>query len=142
MQNERLLAQLFVCESQHQQLIAQDEVNLECIETPEFKAWFASKRPIVESDVANSHWIKTCTGGYITEVVFHSDGTLNEYRLFDRFETKGVWSLQDGVLNLEIYKGDNIYSFGVVGNSELNIHSAIEHKNGELHSYLKLSQVK
>ncbi|MDA0130672.1 hypothetical protein OH458_21650 [Vibrio sp. MarTm2] len=142
MKNERLLAQLFVRESHIQQLISQDKVGLDVLEMSEFKAWLGGKRAILVSDVADTHWIKTCTGGYITEVVFHSDGTLNEYRLFDRFETKGIWSLQHGALSVEIFKGDNTYSFGVVGNSELNIHSAVEHKNGELHSYLKLSQVK
>jgi hypothetical protein len=62
--------------------------------------------------------------------------------LFDRFETQGHWLLKSGLLQVEINKGDNRYQFDVVACKDLNIHSAVEYKNQELHSYLKLVQVK
>lgn len=60
----------------------------------------------------------------------------------DCFETRGTWFLADGILHVKIVKGNNRYSFGVVGNADVNIHSAVEHKNEELHAYLKLAQIK
>ena len=71
---------------------------------------------------------------------FKADGTLTEYRLFDRFKTVGQWQLKGGLLHVEITKSDNRYQFAVVARADLNIHSAVEHKNGDLHSYLKLVQ--
>lgn len=141
-QKERILIQLFERESKTQQLVALVDVCLNSLNEPEFLLWRSGKRDLLIADVADSHWIKTCTGGYITEVVFHADGTLDEYRLFDRFKTEGKWCLENGILDIEILKGDNRYCFSVVGNADINIHSAVEHKNHELHSYLKLSQIK
>lgn len=143
MLRDKYLIQLFLRETGSQKLTPLIEANLEGQhQTSAFEKWMDNKRDLQLSDVSGCHWIKTCTGGYITELVFHADGTLDEYRLFDRFHTKGSWCLDSGVLKLEIVKGSNIYSFVVVGNAEINIHSAVEHKNGELHSYLKLSQIK
>jgi len=142
MQQTHLFVQLFLRETGAQTLCALSDVNLAVQRSQKYRSWLNSKRELVLSDIENCHWIKTCTGGYITEVVFHPDGTLDEFRLFDRFQTKGKWSLENGVLNIEIEKGENTYSFAVVGNAAINIHSAVEHKNGELHSYLKLSQIK
>ncbi|KZX70009.1 hypothetical protein A3712_09610 [Vibrio sp. HI00D65] len=59
---------------------------------------------------------------------------------FNRFKTVGRWQLKDGLLHAEITKGDNRYEFAVVARADLNIHSAVEYKNGELHLYLKLVQ--
>jgi hypothetical protein len=137
----KTLKQLYWRESK-EQLVDLHEVDDLDIDSADLEQWQRCKRAISESDVSNSHWIKTCTGGYITEVCFHSDGTLEEFRLFDRFATKGCWKVEDGLLNVDIYKGENHYHFSVVGNGEINIHSAVEYKNGELHSYLKLAQVK
>jgi len=139
--SEQVLYQLFHREFHHQ-LIEQKELILTAVQAESFTKWHSSKRKIARKEVADTTWIKTCTGGYITEVKFHNDGTLNEYRLFDRFPTSGCWSLEGGLLYVEIAKGENKYQFTVVGNGEVNIHSAIEYKNEELHSYLKLAQVK
>ncbi|MGR5067449.1 MULTISPECIES: hypothetical protein [Vibrio] len=49
--------------------------------------------------------------------------------------------LDGGELNITIYKGENAYELSVVGNREPSIHSAIEYKNGEVHSYLKLTPI-
>lgn len=144
MNNQTALLQLFVRESDSCQnrLLSETELDWSLENNPEFTRWIAEKRHIEQLDVANTHWIKTCTAGYITEVQFHADGTLNEYRLFDRFPTSGTWLLEDGILHVSINKGDNTYTFAVVGNSALNIHSAVEHKNSAIHSYLKLAQIK
>jgi hypothetical protein len=142
MSKEQILAQLFFRESQTRKLVIPTPESLDTIDPVMFQEWQNSIRELVFVDVADTHWIKTCTEGYITEVVFHADGTLNEYRLFDRFETRGTWFLAEGILHVEIIKGENRYSFGVVGNVGVNIHSAVEHKNDELHSYLKLAQIK
>ncbi|PKG38594.1 hypothetical protein [Psychromonas sp. Urea-02u-13] len=74
--------------------------------------------------------------------MFNQDGTLNEYRLFDRYETQGTWVLSGGLLEVDIIKAGNHYCFTIVANAKLNIHSAVEHKNSELHSYLKFAQIK
>lgn len=142
MTKEQLLTQLFFRESHTNKLVSPTSDALGSIDPIVFQEWQNSKRELVLMDVADTHWIKTCTEGYVTEVVFHADGALNEYRLFDRFETQGTWFLADGILHVEIIKGENRYSFGVVGSVDVNIHSAVEHKNDELHSYLKLAQIK
>ncbi|MDR9827793.1 hypothetical protein RCJ22_19520 [Vibrio sp. FNV 38] len=136
------MKQLFHREQGEQRLVDIPQLkHLEIIE-PIYQQWLAEKRSLEQDDVVGAHWIKTCTGGYITEVHFHCDGTLDEYRLFDRFVTRGRWSLSHGLLRIEINKGDNTYCFHVVGNKSINIHSAIEYKNDELHSYLKLAEIK
>lgn len=144
MNNQTALLQLFMRESDSCQnrLLSERKLDYSLENSLPFKRWLAEKRHIVEEDVENTHWIKTCTGGYITEVQFHKDGTLDEYRLFDRFATSGTWLLEDGILHVSIKKGDNTYTFAVVGHGALNIHSAVEHKNRDIHSYLKLAQIK
>ncbi|USD67563.1 hypothetical protein [Vibrio sp. SCSIO 43136] len=137
-----VMQQLYMRENEPFELVEQNQVASTPPDENYFAKWQETKRALVMADVVDTHWIKTCTAGYVTEVIFHQDGTLHEYRLFDRFETCGVWQLVQGILNVSIYKGDNHYQFAVVGNSKVNIHSAIEYKNGELHSYLKLGQVK
>ncbi|MCJ2376123.1 hypothetical protein LNL84_04675 [Vibrio sp. ZSDZ34] len=108
----------------------------------DYQHWLSEKRALVLGDIEDCHWIKSCSGGYVTEVIFHRDGRLTEYRLFDRFETQGNWKLDNGILKAEIIKAENRYTFNVIGNANINIHSAVELKNNELHSYLKLAQVK
>lgn len=108
---------------------------------PEFHTWRQQKRELTNDDVSDRVWVKSCPAGYITEVHFHPNGRLKEYRLFDRFETSGRWRLNNGLLEVSIEKGDNQYRLVVIANRGENIHSAIEYKNDELHSYLKLVQV-
>ncbi|USH04919.1 hypothetical protein K6Q96_24785 [Grimontia kaedaensis] len=103
--------------------------------------WMSSKRSFSASEVRGQRWIKTCSAGYVTELLLNEDGTLEEFTLFNRLPTKGWWKLEQGVLDLEILKNDNTYRSRVIANKSVNIHSAIEYKNGELHSYLKLAQV-
>lgn len=138
---QQILLQLYCRERTEQPLISRTDLDIALYDCAEFLNWRATKRGFVVSDIENRVWVKSCPGGYITEVHFHTDGTLNEYRLFDRFETKGHWYLKDGLLHVEIIKGDNRYQFAAVANGDLNIHSAVEYKNEELHSYLKLVQV-
>lgn len=138
---QQTLLQLYCREQTDQPLISRTDVNIALYDSEAFLAWRETKRDFVINDIENRVWVKSCSGGYITEVHFHNDGTLNEYRLFDRFETKGHWYLKEGLLHVEIIKGDNRYQFAVVANGDLNIHSAVEYKNEELHSYLKLAQV-
>ena len=138
---QKILLQLYCREQTDQLLISRTALDIALYDSKEFLNWSAIKRDFVISDIENRVWVKSCPGGYITEVHFHTDGTLNEYRLFDRFETKGHWYLKDGLLHVEIIKGDNRYQFSVVANGDLNIHSAVEYKNEGLHSYLKLVQV-
>ncbi|MFM2590191.1 hypothetical protein [Vibrio sp. TBV020] len=142
MNKSALLKQLYLRECQNNELVEISQTALERVNSLDYQAWLETKRDIEIEDVENTHWIKTCTGGYITEVAFFAGGTLEEFRLFDRFKTTGMWDLKDGVLSVEIHKGDNRYNLVVIGNGQINIHSAIELKNDELHSYLKLAQVK
>ncbi|KOO16667.1 hypothetical protein AKJ18_00945 [Vibrio xuii] len=142
MDKSDLLQQLYLRECQTKELVEISQLPSHLALSIEFQQWLETKRDIRLEDVENTHWIKTCTGGYITELVFHSDGSLEEFRLFDRFETMGLWKLDDGVLLVEIHKGPNKYNLAVIGNAQINIHSAVELKNNELHSYLKLAQIK
>ncbi|NOI77198.1 hypothetical protein F0224_16040 [Vibrio coralliilyticus] len=141
MNQAEVLLPLFWRES-HEELRELKNIDETVQACDRYEAWLDKKRQLTLCDIQETHWIKSCTGGYITEVVFNADGTLEEYRLFDRFPTQGHWQLHDGTLDVEIYKADNCYTFAVVGCQAVNIHSAIEYKNGELHSYLKLAQVK
>ncbi|WP_060982480.1 hypothetical protein [Vibrio splendidus] len=137
----QILLQLYCREQTDQPLIPRTDLDIDLYDSEAFLVWRATKRDFVISDIENRVWVKSCPGGYITEVHFKADGTLTEYRLFDRFKTIGRWQLKDGLLHVEITKGDNRYQFAVVARADLNIHSAVEYKNGELHSYLKLVQV-
>ncbi|ARP37982.1 hypothetical protein [Vibrio syngnathi] len=137
---QQILLQLYCREQTDQPLVSLTDLDIALYESEGFLAWCDTKRALVVSDIENRVWVKSCPGGYITEVHFNADGSLTEYRLFDRFETTGQWQLADGLLHVEILKGDNRYQFAVVARADLNIHSAVEYKNGELHSYLKLVQ--
>ncbi|ERM60612.1 hypothetical protein [Vibrio cyclitrophicus] len=139
--NQQTLLQLYCREQQDQTLLAKHDLDSDLSESADYLKWCESKRNFVEEDVLGQTWVKSCPAGYITEVHFHFDGSLTEYRLFDRFETQGHWQLRDGLLHVEILKGENHYQFAVVARADLNIHSTVEYKNGELHSYLKLVQV-
>ncbi|MDH5887570.1 hypothetical protein [Vibrio splendidus] len=143
LQNEtvqKILLQLYCREQTEQPLISRTDLNIALYDSEGFLAWRDTKRDFTVRDIENRVWVKSCPGGYITEVHFNADGSLIEYRLFDRLETTGLWQLGDGLLHVEILKGDNRYQFAVVARVDLNIHSAVEYKNGELHSYLKLVQ--
>ncbi|NOH98555.1 hypothetical protein [Vibrio sp. 99-70-13A1] len=133
--------QLYLREQSNQSLIELNDLETVSIELKEFNLWVKSKRKLTLSNIEGRTWVKTCSGGYITELTFFEDGNLIENRLFDRFETKGQWNLVDGLLKVTIFKGNNRYDFTVIGNHDVNIHSAIEYKNNELHSYLKLMQI-
>lgn len=137
---QQILLQLYCREQTDQPLIPRTDLDIDLYDSEAFLVWRATKRDFVISDIENRVWVKSCPGGYITEVHFKADCTLTEYRLFDRFKTVGQWQLKDGLLHVEITKGDNRYQFAVVARADLNIHSAVEHKNGDLHSYLKLVQ--
>ncbi|WP_122046811.1 hypothetical protein [Vibrio atlanticus] len=137
---QQILLQLYCREQNEQPLISRTDLDLALYDSEGFLAWRDTKRDFIVSDIENRVWVKSCPGGYITEVHFNTDGSLMEYRLFDRFETTGQWQLKDGLLHVEILKGENRYQFAVVACADLNIHSAVEYKNDELHSYLKLVQ--
>ncbi|MGF1755311.1 hypothetical protein L4C33_17170 [Vibrio makurazakiensis] len=140
--SQKVMLQLYCRELHKQTLLELDALNVELASSLSYKNWVNTKRALKSEEVADSVWIKSCTGGYITELHFQSDGTLTEFRLFDRFKTVGTWQEKEGLLHVTIVKGDNQYQFIIVGNADVNIHSAVEYKNGELHSYLKLAQVK
>ncbi|MCG9542917.1 hypothetical protein L1D37_03895 [Vibrio sp. Isolate33] len=139
--NQQTLLQLYCREQQAQKLLDKHDLDSDLSESADYLKWCESKRNFVAEDVLGRTWVKSCPAGYITEVHFHSNGSLTEYRLFDRFETQGHWLLKGGLLHVEISKGDNRYQFDVVACKDLNIHSAVEYKSQELHSYLKLVQV-
>nr|WP_244556729.1 hypothetical protein [Enterovibrio nigricans] len=103
--------------------------------------WMASKRSFSGSELKGHRYIKSCSAGYVTELCLHENGTLEEYTLFNRLPTKGTWKLEQGILDLEIMKGGNTYNSRVIANKAVNIHSAIEYKNTDLHAYVKLAQV-
>lgn len=136
----QILLQLYCREQMDQPLIPRANLDTSLYDSEAFLSWQENKRDFVIPDIENRVWVKSCPAGYITEVQFKADGTLTEYRLFDRFKTTGRWQLKGGLLHVEITKGDNLYEFAVVARADLNIHSAVEYKNGELHSYLKLVQ--
>lgn len=138
---QRTRLQLYCKEAKQRKLLDVAKLEPEWAMESDFQTWCEGKRELTINDVSGRVWVKSCPAGYITEVHFHLDGTLNEYRLFDRFETSGRWNLNSGLLEVAIEKGENQYRFAVVANRSQNIHSAIEYKNDELHSYLKLVQV-
>ncbi|MCK6264580.1 hypothetical protein KP803_14970 [Vibrio sp. ZSDE26] len=138
MNKEQVYLQLFHRECIASPSIERADVQAEWAQRDEYLKWKESKADISHEEVIESAWIKTCTEGYITEVLFAQDGTLNEFKLFDRLHTTGQWELLDGMLSVSINKGDNRYQFLVVGSSLNSIYSAVEYKNDEIHSYLKL----
>ncbi|RYU68740.1 hypothetical protein ERW51_06650 [Aliivibrio finisterrensis] len=137
-----VLQQLFLREVNGAPIAERNELSHCTITEIEFVMWEREKRDFSFDEVFQSHWIKTCTTGYITELIFKADGSLIEFTLFDRLQTVGHWVLDEGLLYVSIFKGENQYDFVIVANSSVNIHSAIEYKNDELHSYLKLAQTR
>ncbi|KXF82375.1 hypothetical protein [Enterovibrio coralii] len=134
--------QLFMRESKTAAMLTLDKLpDVSDVDAIALFDWMASKRSFSASELKGHRYIKTCSAGYITELCLNDDGTLDEYTLFNRLPTVGTWKLEQGILELEIRKGDNTYHSRVIANKAVNIHSAIEYKNGELHSYLKLAQV-
>lgn len=137
-----ILQQLFLRETEGRPIIERDSQSLTDIQIEQYDKWLSEKRDFSVEEICESNWIKSCTAGYITELIFKPTGSLTEFTLFDRLKTVGHWKLDDGLLYVSIFKGENQYDFVVVANSHVNIHSAIEYKNDELHSYLKLAQTR
>lgn len=139
------LLQLFYRETERVRLFGLADLPplaLEQQQQQQMNLWLETKRNFTADEIFEQYWIKTCSAGYITELRLHADGTLDEYTLFNRLHTTGYWELVDGVIEIEIHKEENTYRCGVFANRYSNIHSAIEYKNGELHSYLKLAQTR
>ncbi|WP_375322507.1 hypothetical protein [Aliivibrio logei] len=137
-----ILQQLFLRETEGRPIIEGGCQPLADIQIKQYDKWLSEKRDFSLEEIDESNWIKSCTAGYITELIFKATGSLTEFTLFDRLKTVGHWELVDGLLYVSIFKGENQYDFVVVANSCINIHSAIEYKNDELHSYLKLAQTR
>ena len=137
-----ILQQLFFRETQGRPIIERGSQSLTDIQIEQYDKWLSDKRDFLVEEICASNWIKSCTAGYITEVIFKESGSLTEFTLFDRLKTVGHWELDNGLLYVSIFKGENQYDFVIVANSNVNIHSAIEYKNDELHSYLKLAQTR
>ncbi|HIF9293923.1 TPA: hypothetical protein ACX6Q7_001828 [Photobacterium damselae] len=139
----RQLIQLFYRETERVRLIDLDYLpELDVKHQDHMNQWLESKRNFSLEEVYQQVWLKTCSAGYITELYFHADGSVDEYTLFNRLHTQGYWQLVDGVIEVTIYKNDNTYQFAIIANQFSNIHSAIEYKNQQLHSYLKVAQIK
>ncbi len=137
------LIQLYFRESERVRLLDLDALPaLDTDEQANMHDWLATKRNFSPDEIASQQWMKTCSAGYITELTFSPDGLLNEYTLFNRQRATGRWELVDGVIEMVINKGEDQYRCAVFANRTVNIHSAIEYKNGELHSYLKLAQTR
>ncbi|MGR6834201.1 hypothetical protein [Aliivibrio wodanis] len=137
-----ILQQLFLRETQGRPIIERGCQSLTDIQIEQYDKWLSEKRDFLVEEICASNWIKSCAAGYITEVIFKESGSLTEFTLFDRLKTVGHWELDNGLLYVSIFKGENQYDFVIVANSNVNIHSAIEYKNDELHSYLKLAQTR
>ncbi|EAR53557.1 hypothetical protein SKA34_10500 [Photobacterium sp. SKA34] len=137
------LLQLFYRETERVRLFTLDDLPpLAVDQQQQMNLWLETKRNFERNEIVEQVWIKTCSAGYITELRLHDDGTIDEYTLFNRLHTTGYWELVDGAIEIEIKKAESTYRFAVFANRHANIHSAIEYKNGELHSYLKLAQTR
>lgn len=137
------LLQLFYRETERVRLFEINQLPpLDLELQPAMNLWLETKRNFQFNEIWQQNWIKTCSAGYITELRLHGDGTLDEYTLFTRLHTQGCWQLVDGVIEIETIKDDNCYRCAVYANRDTSIHSAIEYKNDELHSYLKLIQTR
>ncbi|UTV30311.1 hypothetical protein [Photobacterium atrarenae] len=136
------LLQLFLRESERVRLVDLSALpTLDDSEHQYMQHWLATKRPFSCEEVPVQHWLKTCSAGYVTEMIFHPDGTVEELGLFSRQKGTGTWQVNDGGLDIELRRGDDRYYFTVIANKQSSIHSAIEYKNHTLHSYLKLAQL-
>ncbi|WP_413112486.1 hypothetical protein [Thaumasiovibrio sp. DFM-14] len=108
----------------------------------DYQLWVTQRRAMSSDEVPFQQWLKVCPAGYITEMVLYPDGRLEEQHLFKPIRCKGDWLVRDGHLFLSIDKGKNHYTIEVVAKKDSAIHCAIEYKNRELHSYLKVIQAK
>ena len=137
------LLQLFLRESDRVRLLELDALpELNPQQQAAMHDWLATKRNFSLDEITSQHWIKTCSAGYVTELILYPDGCLEELALFNRMRATGSWKLVDGMIELEIDRGEDRYRSAVIANKPNNIHSAIEYKNGKLHSYLKLAQTR
>ena len=137
------LLQLFFRESDRVRLLDLEALpELTPQQQADMQEWLATKRNFSPDEITSQHWVKTCSAGYVTEVILHPDGSLDEFTLFNRRRHSGSWKLVDGLIELDIDQGENHYRCAVVANKNTNIHSAIEYRNGKLHSYLKLAQTR
>ncbi len=142
MNTDALITQLFLYEESGNLVPLDSLPKLNDTGIVRFNNWIDSKRTFLPEEITSQHWIKSCSKGYITELIFHDNGSLDEYTLFERLKTTGRWVLNDGILELEIRKDDNVYKSSVIAHWEAPMHSAVEYKNDELHAYLKLVQTR
>lgn len=137
------LLQLFLRESERVRLVELAVLPaLDSNEQQNMQHWLATKRQFVRDEVPAQHWLKTCSAGYVTEMIFYPDGAVQELGLFNRQQGIGTWQMNEGALDIELRRGDDHYQFTVVANKQGSIHSAIEYKNHTLNSYLKLAQLR
>ncbi|MGF1692690.1 hypothetical protein [Photobacterium kagoshimensis] len=140
---QRQQLQLFYRESERVRLLDIDQLPaMNNHEMADFHLWLENKRDFSIADTECRYWIKTCSAGHVTELQFFPDGTLDEFTLFRREHAKGIWHLEDGVIHVELNTAHNNYRYSIYANRLANIHSAVEYKNGALHAYLKLAQVR
>ncbi|MEJ2764783.1 hypothetical protein VV869_12575 [Photobacterium sp. MCCC 1A19761] len=140
--NHQLL-QLYLRESERVRLVDLPALPaLDVQEQADMAHWLATKRQFSEAEVPAQPWLKTCSAGHVTELVFHPDGSVRETALFQRQQGTGTWQVTDGVLEIALHRGDDRYDFSVIANKQSSLHSAIEYKNHALHSYLKLAQMR
>lgn len=142
LKNKHLL-QLFYRESDRVRLLELDTLPEPTGEERKvMQDWLATKRSFTVDEIATQAWVKTCCAGNTTEIYLHPDGSLEEYALFKRTRATGEWQLKDGLLTLAIQKDGDRYVSTVVANKLSSIHSAIEAKNGQVYSYLKVAQTR
>jgi hypothetical protein len=144
---EHRLIQLFWREQEEQVLVDINDETVrqrieDCRNSPEFKKWLATRRIFALEEVADTVWVKTCTAGYITELHLHKDGTAEEYTLFSRKLVPGTWQLTDGQIEVTLAADDHRYRFAVIANAKSSIHAAVEYCDNDIHSYLKIMQLK
>ncbi len=101
---QQILLQLYCREQTEQYVNSSSWSRHRIYDSETFLAWRETKRDFVVRDIENRVWVKSCPAGYITEVHFKGDGTLTEYRLFDRFKTVGRWQLKTAYCTLRLLK--------------------------------------
>ncbi|WNO11007.1 hypothetical protein [Teredinibacter sp. KSP-S5-2] len=142
MNSDNILTQLFFYEESNELVAIENLPPLNDTGLTRYNDWIEGKRTFALEEICTQHWIKTCSAGYITEVIFHPDGSLEEFTLFERNKTTGQWFLEEGILHLEIRKNESLYKSAVIADWSSPIHTAIEYKDDELHSYLKVIQTR
>lgn len=134
--------QLYLRESQSAALLDVDHLpDVSEIDKQAWLKWIASKRDFAHLEMVGQIWLKAYPFGDMTEIHFHSDGTLDEIELFSRRKVKGQWQVVDGLLCLEVFRNNSKYQSKIVGNNDSTIHSSIEYKDHSIYSYHKLIQV-